>query len=142
MPRAGFTKGLVDELVPVSASTVMPGKSKVKDNRIVITMQNILFITIIWLTSMFLLGIMDTNNLFAHLLNGVGSEKVYPESTIVTIRMTCPPKISSWTARLANTLALCFLLWVSRHPDDYVIFIATSTYGLSAFEVVMATTLP
>ena len=91
---------------------------------------------------MFLLCVSDADYLFAYLINGVGSEKVYPESTIVTIRMTCPPKISSWTARLANTLAPCFLLWVSRHPDDYVIFIAMPTYGLSAFEVVMATTLP
>jgi hypothetical protein len=49
-------------------------------------MQNILFITVIWLTSMFLLGIMDANNLFAHLLNGVGREKVYPAYIICILR--------------------------------------------------------
>jgi hypothetical protein len=86
MPRAGFTIGLVDELAPVSANTITLGKSKVNDNRIAITMQNILFITVIWLTSMFLLGIMDANNLFAHLLNGVGREKVYPAYIICILR--------------------------------------------------------
>ena len=86
MPRAGFTIGLVDELAPVSANTITLGKSKVNDNGIAINMQNILFITIIWLTSVFPLGIMDANNLFAHILNGVGSEKVYPAYTICIIR--------------------------------------------------------
>ena len=91
MPRAGFTIGLVDELVPVSANTVTLGKSKVNDNRIAITMQNIFFITLIWLTSMFPLFNKDANNLLTHLLNGMGSEKVYPECTICIIRSCLTP---------------------------------------------------